>query len=146
MPRNITGITEFDQHWVIRQCFTAVTTGQTVKYHTDQLQVVPLGTSDALSLGCGVALLGAAAGQNARIMKQGVVPTLLDGTADIAIGDYLQSEGTNAGVLKVIALRVDTVTNNSADRDLTGAQVVPLVVQAADVATGTLTNCMVNFP
>ena len=134
-----------DRTIVTREAQTAVAEGAVLEYHTDTLKVEELTTSSNLSVACGVALEAGAAGDQVKMVTRGVVDTLLDGTTDIAIGDSLQTEGTNAGVLKQIVPTITTVTTLRDTLVLTGPQVIPLAAQTANVATGTLTACKVNF-
>jgi len=125
---------DLDQDTIVRQAQAAVTKGQVCKYYTDFLQVVPLATTDLLDAACGVATHDAAAGAQVRLVKSGVVQTLVDGTTDIAIGERVVSQGTLAGVL-------------AKDGTVAVADVATCVfvleAQTADAAT--LTYCKVNF-
>lgn len=132
----ITPVTDKDQEFVVRNAQTAVAAGAVLKYHTDGIKVVELAASDLLTLACGVAAAAAAAGEDVKVVTNGVVNTLVDGTVAVAIGNRMVASTTNAGVL------IKDATVAAAD---VAGNVVPLAAQSTAQVAGTLTMCKVNF-
>jgi len=101
---------------------------------TDFAEVVVLGTSELVGRGVGVALADAVDGDELLICYRGVCDVLVDGTADVSIGDLLVASAGTAGEL------IKDGTPAVAD---VNQFVSPLEAQATD--DGTLTKCFVRF-
>lgn len=127
-------VTVKDQATIVRRTNEAISEGAVCKYHTDGIKVVELDADDLLSLACGVATAAAASGADVKLVTNGVVDTLVDGTADVAIGDRLVASATVAGELIL-------------DGTVAVADVTSLVtaLEAQTANDGTLTMCKVNF-
>lgn len=140
----ITANNEPEQVTITRVTSEAVSKGAVLTY-TDAfdatadpkvMTVENIDTSEKLRRAVGVALDDAASGDTVRIVVSGEAQVLLDGTTnDIAIGDPLIASATVAGVL------IEQATPAAGEEY---GIIVPLMAQATDLTTGTLTWCSVN--
>lgn len=136
-------VTVKDQATIVRRTNEAISEGAVCKYHTDGIKVVELDVDEPLYLGCGVATAAAASGADVKLVTNGVVDVLVDGTTDVAIGDPLIASAGTAGECIKHAITTSNETTVAADLLEYSPVVIPLEAQTAN--DGTLTMCKVNF-
>lgn len=148
MGTQITPVGDVDQEFIVREAAEAILKGDVVTYlatFADDtsdpiLTVEKIDVDESVNTAVGVALEAAAAGEQVKICVSGTAEVLIDGTADVAIGDPLIASAGTAGELILHAAATEaepTFTEAAA----TSGKIVPLDAQATD--DGTLTWCLV---